>query len=314
MDYSGSNFGHGKMQLLTGRDATGRWNATDPLRRVFTLVAIAVMAAISSLALPARAQQSIAPLAGEMPRYTVELIVFTYTADGSPGSEIFVPDKPSQVPAPDEYSDANSQPDASGDLRGEMPDRAGPDATDGEEELREIQAREQIELYLLEPDDYTMDEIYRHLDRLDAYEPIMRTAWTQTTPAKEVSPAVHLRALGNPPPGLDGSVTLYLGRFLHLAVDLALNANTDRNAMTATDRLIAYGDERVRNGDGDEFDGMLQLPVRYRIVEDRIMKTGDIRYYDHPRFGVVAKVTKAKDNASTDSVVTPKPGVVTDQP
>ncbi|MEX2122545.1 MAG: CsiV family protein [Woeseia sp.] len=297
------------MQLLTERDETGRWNATDPLRRVFALVTIAVMAAISSLAPPARAQQNIAPLAADMPRYTVELIVFTYTADGSSGSEIFVPDKPRQVPGPDDYPNANLQPDASADLRGETPDLAGPDATDAEGALREVQGREQIELYLLEPDDYTMDEIYRHLDRLDAYEPIMRTAWTQTTPAKEVSPAVHLRALGNPPPGLDGSVTLYLGRFLHLAVDLALDAGTERNTMTATDRLVAYGDERVRNEDGDELDGMLQLPVRYRIVEDRIMKTGDIRYYDHPRFGVVAKITRAKDNARSGSDGITEPGV-----
>ena len=78
------------------------------------------------------------------------------------------------------------------------------------------------------------------------------------------------------------------------------DADPDRQAMTATDRLVAYGDGRVRNDDATaEFDGMLRLPVRYRIVEDRIMKTGDIRYFDHPRFGVIAKVTRPEEEPAS---------------
>ena len=140
----------------------------------------------------------------------------------------------------------------------------------------------------------------------------MRATWTQTTPPREVAPAVHLRALGEPPAGLDGSITLYLGRFLHLVVDLALDANPGSTAMTATDRLVAYGDARRQGGleeDGygrDEYgrtDGF-EPPVRYRILEDRIMRAGDLRYFDHPRFGVVAKVTRPADSGPTADAAT----------
>jgi hypothetical protein len=269
-------------------------------------MAVAVMVALAGLLQQAKAQQDIAPPGDDIPRYTVELIVFTYGTVDSSSSEIFVPDKPKLVPGADDFAEADSPPDAFGDIPGEASGSTGPEGADRADGLREIPAREHIELQLLEPDAYTMDEIYRKLDSLDAYDPIMRTAWTQTTPAKEVSPAVHLRALGSPPLGLDGSVTLYLGRYLHLVVDLALDADPDRQAMTATDRLVAYGDGRVRNDDATaEFDGMLRLPVRYRIVEDRIMKTGDIRYFDHPRFGVVAKVTKANDDANAGGGIAP---------
>lgn len=267
----------------------------------------------------------------EPPRFTVELIIFTYSDSASPGSEIFVPDR---QPA-DEYRTADPDPAAEGN--GEFvfgdetagvsgPDKApvdgasdtpvaGPKITGGDDSLQEAPLRERIELRLLDPRAYTMDAIYNELVRLDAYHPIMRTAWTQTTLAQEVSPAIHLRALGNPPPGLDGSVTLYQGRFVHLGLDLTLDAdpreqagratgNATDDRRSATDRVIAYGDARAQGQDADVYDddAWLRAPVRYRLSESRIMKSGDIRYYDHPRFGVLAKVTKVEDAAASDTV------------
>jgi len=270
---------------------------------------LAVMAAVlltslSGLAREAGAQQDIAPTDDGMPRYTVELIVFTYGADDSSGSEIFVPDKPKIIPDTDE-SAGDLPPAEFSDGREDSLEGLTPGTEQGDVVPQEAPPREQIQLHLLEPGQYTMDDIYRRLEQLDAYEPIMRMAWTQTTPTKEVSPAVHLRALGTPPVGLDGSVTLYRGRYLHLVVDLALDAEGERQALSATDRLVAYGDnrtgdDRVGDEDGAEFGGMPRLPVRYRIAEDRIMKTGEVRYYDHPRFGVIAKVTKPDDPDDLD--------------
>jgi hypothetical protein len=246
----------------------------------------------------ANAQQSVAQSPLE-PRYTVELIVFAYRTSDSGSNEVFVPDKPKLIPDAEEELPADVSQNVFGDIPEEvpsdLPDAGGPSQTDALN--AEVTEPERIELHLLDPDAYTMDDIYRKLERLDAYQPIMRTAWTQTTPPKEVSPAVHLRALGSPPPGLDGSVTLYRGRYLHLVVDLALDADSsERQGATATDRLIAYGDGRVRSDDGSALSDVMRQPVRYRIFEDRIMKTGDIRYFDHPRFGVVARVTRPDEN------------------
>jgi hypothetical protein len=225
------------------------------------------------------------------------MIVFKYRDADSSGNEIFVPDKPKLIPDAEEELPADVAQNTFGDLPGEIPGQA-PDtdgALDTVRDRGQNPTSQRIELQLLDPQKSTMDEIYRKLDRLDAYEPIMRTAWTQTTPPKDLSPAVHLRALGNPPRGLDGSVTVYRGRYLHMVVDLALAADADgeRQNMTATDRLIAYGDGRVREEEGNaQLDSILRQPVRFRIFEDRIMKTGDIRYFDHPRFGVVARLTR----------------------
>lgn len=242
------------------------------------------------------AAQEQAPVPAGEPRFTVELIVFSYRPDSSAGNEIFVPDEPTLVPDAEEELPPDVAQNTFGDIPEQVPPEFGDELVE-ESPDGEDPARKRIELHLIEPEKHTMNDIYRKLVQLDAYEPIMHAAWTQTTPPKEAAPAVHLRALGEPPPGLDGSVTLYRGRYLHLVVDLALDANDGARDMTATDRLIAYGDGR--GSESDEIDGSRAFPVqpvRYRILEDRIMKTGDLRYFDHPRFGVVARITKPADD------------------
>jgi hypothetical protein len=266
---------------------------------------LANLAAATVPGLVAHAQQETAQTADD-PRYTVELIVFTYAAAEAGSNEIFVPDRPKLVPDAEEEMPADVSQNAFGDIPDELPvDVAAAEAAaqDGQ-----VHVRERIELELLGPDAYTMNGIYGKLERLDAYQPIMRAAWTQTTPPRDASPAVHLRALEGAPPGLDGSVTLYRGRYLHLVVDLALDADSGSGAALATDRLVTYGDDRVRDDDrAAGLDSAMNHPVRYRIYEDRIMKTGDLRYFDHPRFGIIARVTRPDVNpdspATTEDVI-----------
>lgn len=258
------------------------------------------------------------------PRYTVELIVFTYDEGVPAGSEIFVPEplpEPNVVPEeqrPAVFGDPPSSPvSAPAGEEPVMPDNAT-DEPPGEAEisgfdrdLADIPLRARIELHTLPPEKYSMNAIYDKLVELDAYHPIMRAAWTQTTPPPEASPAIRLRALGDPPPGLDGTVKLYQGRFVHLGVDIALDAQSAAleggayDARSATDRAIAdsgiAGDARdgAAPGWSDDrvgaADGVPARPLRWRISEVRIMKDGNIRYYDHPRFGVIAKVTKVEE-------------------
>ncbi|HEX7718403.1 MAG TPA: CsiV family protein, partial [Woeseiaceae bacterium] len=80
---------------------------------------------------------------------------------------------------------------------------------------------------------------------------------------------------------------LYQGRFVHLHVDLALDASGDDAALSA-----ALSSDAVSQD--DEGMGLFRPPVRYQITEDRIMRQGEIRYFDHPRFGLIAKVTRAE--------------------
>jgi hypothetical protein len=41
-------------------------------------------------------------------------------------------------------------------------------------------------------------------------------------------------------------------------------------------------------------------PVFYRISEDRILRSGELRYYDHPKFGLLAKVTRVEEEEEPD--------------
>ncbi len=228
-------------------------------------------------------------------RYTVELIVFTYLSGDAAGNELFAPEPP--LTGDDPYN--GLQGGQEGDAARVFDDRtwpagAGP-AVDEEAEssaIAELATRASIEFQLLESNQFAMQDVYRKLASLDAYRPIMHTAWQQTTHDKERSPALQLRALGNPPSGLDGTVTLYQGRFVHLHVDLTLDAGHDE---TPSSSATSQPD--------NENIGLFQPPVRYQITEDRIMRQGEIRYFDHPRFGMIAKVTRAETGEpSRDSV------------
>jgi len=217
-------------------------------------------------------------------RYTVELIIFAYAESASIGGEIWIADEPA-IEAAYESSNDNYFGDFAEDLT--------------EIETSVAHRYMDLELVLSGEDDYTMNGIYDKLVRLDAYEPLVRTGWTQPTYEKEVTASIELQTLAESPPWLDGSLTLYLGRYLHLVVDLTMNADrtTTEKIGAGSDGEPTFGDSRVRDDYAaiDAYGEVLAPPIRYRILEDRIMKNGDIRYYDHPKFGVVAKVTRFEE-------------------
>lgn len=253
---------------------------------------LATTALLACLLTPAAAQvdqealpeEEIEELVEPVRRYTVELIIFAYREDASTGTEIWLPDE-AALEAAYEPSNAGFFDDFGAELT----------------EIETTVARRYMdpELVLFGEDDFTMNHIYDKLVELDAYEPLVRAGWTQPTYEKEVTGPIELQTLAEAPPWLDGSLTLYLGRFLHLVVDLTMNA--DRSVAEAVDDDSGvepnFGDSRMQHDYQaiDAYGELLAPPIRYRIFEDRIVKNGDIRYYDHPKFGVVAKITRYEE-------------------
>ncbi len=219
------------------------------------------------------AQDDLAEEEQEIRRYMVEMIIFKYAQEVAPGSEIFPGDKPI---VPDPVLDDES-------LLLE------------EEPLEEIPRRlRDIELARLRNDEYTMGDIMDRLKRLDVYDPVMHFGWTQTTWPEEETRAIDLGSMGRLPQGLGGTLKLYLSRFLHLVVDLQLDAPDSAQGMSGRDDPVSgYGDYRALDA-LREFDE--PRPIRYRISEDRIFRSGELRYFDHPKFGVLAKVTRVEDD------------------
>lgn len=206
-------------------------------------------------------------------RYQVEVIIFAYAEDVGSGNEVFLPE-----PLFDE-TELLSEDDAEG-AQAESVRDAAPDQTED--------APVRFEFELIGNEALTLTETREMLERLQAYEPLMHFGWIQGMYPDAETPVLPVARFAAPPPGLDGTLHLYLSRYLHLVVDLSLAA--EDAAPSADPAAVEYRDRRY--GSDRAWDEPQYAPLAYRILEDRILKNGETRYYDHPKFGVIAKVTR----------------------
>lgn len=259
---------------------------TTNTRATFAGAAFAIVAGFAGTTVSAQETTD------EEPReYSVEVIVFVYEEDVSVGNEIFLPEPPPEPAFPGLKDDAAGSELSADDWQG-MPDAAdeAPANVVADEivEAADRQAPSADGDYLpdftITPvDELGMTDIAAKLERLDVYNPILHAAWTQRALPREDSVTMDLEMLTDPPPNLSGRFQLYLSRFLHLDVDLTLdNGEQEPVAVDVPGQSLFFSDEPVRQP------GV----VHYRIEDDRIFKNGDTRYFDHPRFGVIARVTR----------------------
>ena len=240
----------------------------------------------------------------DLRRYTVELIVFSYGDSASTGTEIFAPEPVEETPGPVEpvlepLATAAFDPDVGRELIDEEPiEEYIPEFGDFveeylSEELVEIVAGDTVDLKVLMPEELTMTAVHDKLVLLDAYQPVMWAGWRQATLAEEETPQIKLRRLGNIGLEFDGVFKLYLSRFLHLVVDITMDEEPAPRAAPELRSTPGYFGRRYPRDFDDEYAEITADPVvRYRIFEDRIVKNGDIRYFDHPKFGLVVKVSR----------------------
>jgi len=127
--------------------------------------------------------------------YTVEMIIFSYEQSVSTGSEIFPPDLPPDVEIVDDFPF-----DDLGDMTSleSIPEIV----------LKpEVSEHKKFELVMLAEEDFGLLEVYEHLERLDAYEPLMHFGWTQPTYPDEEVEARPLSSFATPPNGLERDQT-----------------------------------------------------------------------------------------------------------
>jgi len=201
-------------------------------------------------------------------RYTVEIVVFSYLEDVSVGTEVFPPEL---IEPPSEEME---------EIVVKERQRRHPDAIG-------------LEPILLTEEEFTMHKVIEQFELLDAYETVLHVGWIQAGFPQDDTEPMELSAFGIPPEGLAGSFTLYLGRYLHLVVDLAMDAPAaEEELVVASEPAFYFGDSRLQlEAEIEPEEG----PVRYRIQENRIIKNAEVRYFDHPKFGVVATVTRVEE-------------------
>ncbi|MDH4106678.1 MAG: peptidoglycan binding protein CsiV [Gammaproteobacteria bacterium] len=239
-------------------------------------------------------------------RYAVEFIVFVYADQG--GSEVFAP----EYPAVDSAIDAGAFDESAAPADGGFGEELVPEFGDtiGEpldEEPGEVVSGDSIGLEVMLPEERSMQATWDKLARLDAYRPVLWSGWTQAVREEAATPAIPLRRLGAAPLELDGTLKLYLSRYLHLVVNLALE---DQVAAAAAGAANPYGETPF--GDRSRFGrdpGYAARPtLHYRIDEDRIVRSDELRYFDHPKFGVIARITRIDEPAAdTTDVLFPAP-------
>ena len=253
----------------------------------------------------------------EIRLYTVEMIIFEYPESSVTGNEIFAPDEvlleevPLPMTRPPVFSDPGininaDSPVAIDDTQFDEVEELEfllPEEPEEEQILEELPSHIlQTRLEVLDPEEYAMKDIYEKIAELGAYNPIMRAAWTQATFEKDQTIPIRLRRLGNAPLRLDGSLMLYLSRYLHLVVDLTIEAETERPGSRYDESIRYYGDRRSSRNYGYGYGYEPETTtIKYTISEDRIFRNGELRYYDHPRFGVLARITRVEEEEELET-------------
>lgn len=143
--------------------------------------------------------------------------------------------------------------------------------------------------------DTRLGEVWNRLNNARRFKPLTRMAWIQQSPPASGGPKIRLHygdrlriepafdepRFGPPPRGqgdadaaqvfaLDGTITLLLGRFLHLDVDLQYAQRQDGTV------------------------------AGYFMRESRRLRSGELHHFDSPRFGVIAKITRPDDPAGDE--------------
>lgn len=119
--------------------------------------------------------------------------------------------------------------------------------------------------------------LYRRLASQPGYRPLMHLIWEQPGEVDRATSTVAFDALRLASPEIIGEAQLSRSRFLHLQLDLEFLTEEAGRALP----------QPIGSGDAPEV--RLLIP-RYRIEESRRMRSGEVHYFDHPAFGVIATI------------------------
>lgn len=130
------------------------------------------------------------------------------------------------------------------------------------------------------------------------YRVLAQASWTQPASDKAATKPIALRSTDG---SLDGTVLFYVSRFLHSEIDLRWRGEAPAApAATTSASALASSPADARTNSANNLSANAPLesqataapatPV-YRLSERRRIKTAETHYFDHPKFGVLLRVT-----------------------
>ena len=110
-------------------------------------------------------------------------------------------------------------------------------------------------------DNMTLNDSFSALSKDSAYRPILHVAWIQPAGEGNLSAPVHIQSADGK---LNGYLQIQREQSLHMVVDLEYASNQSDNSGNT---------------------------IIYRLNEKRPIKPNEVYYLDHPKFGVIAKIS-----------------------
>ena len=249
---------------------------------------------------------------GNIADHLVELIVFKYLDETSIGTEIF--GKKITSNHENQYKKINDlelidisiidqliQEDIS---FGEAPEN------NNTIYLNELPTDKNILFKIAPKESWTLENTYSRLDRIKVYQPIIWNGWYQSLNELDFSQNINIRRLKNTLGVLKGHVKLYTskGGKLRLALDIS---------MLEENKYWPKSEEIYDLENTDTLPQSFTEIISYPFTDDKEMKLNELRYFDHPKFGVIAKVTKINiplmNNEMKNAKIDPLKGNVFDQ-
>jgi hypothetical protein len=123
----------------------------------------------------------------------------------------------------------------------------------------------------LPADSYRLQRISNGLRQSSAYAVVFHKAWRQPAYNNANAVGYPVVASGNDRNPVKGSIRLVRERFLHLDADLLMAPESSRSAIV-------------------DINAPYTSPV-FTLREKRRIKSKEVHYFDHPRFGMIATVT-----------------------
>ena len=213
-----------------------------------------------------RAQNNNSP--SGYPSQRIEIIIFEYLDHNSSGNEVF------------NKIEENYQ------LEKEIPNNQNQEDTSIEiglltSEFKEVSislvpTARQIALKISQRKSLNMSAIYNRLNRLRVYEPVIWGGWEQRLTNEQNAFPVNLRSIKNTLGKFDGNIKFYesSGGRLRLSVDIEMYEKIEISA---------------NESGGEQHEQQINT---YKISNDKEMRYDELRYFDHPKFGLIAKIQK----------------------